>query len=308
MFRCIFCDDEVSEGGRLGHVSSKAHKEAAGDVRRFDEVYEPLGYTEPEHLDPAPDDPADDAPTVDVEARIAALEEELAAERESRTFAEARIEELSDENDKLRPEVDVTRRLFTTAEDVSAVFTDDALREIAAEKLASLNRGRLQRGHHPVTWEPAEWDAEIAQVREELAHDRDGLVPDGVPLTRVLKLVNAKKPGAPGAMVQVPMEDQVNNHKGSLADSIEVYRRKGFKVAQVRVSFTDSGEMRVDPNGTVKTTICASIDCWSPAPVDRGGKYVEGGYCSSDHRRRTEPANGTDGVTDGVTDRRLLNV
>lgn len=303
MFRCVYCDVTVPTNGRLGHTRAKAHLAASDGDQNFDTCYESAdsapesGFAETVEVSP-------DAltPTIDdaiVEDRLAALEAELEAERSARQSAEERIGELLAENDEIRADSDVTHLLFESIDDVAGAFTDEQIREIAAQELAELNRGRLLRGFQPIEWGPEQWQEATDKVRADLVADRGGHVPGQGPLTRVIKLVNPNTRG----LVQTVMEDQVNNFKGSLADPIERYRRKGFKVAMVRVSFASDGRMVVDPDGTLKTTLCPSKDCWDPALIDRGGNYVHGGYCAESHRRRTEPD--PDGA--GVADRRVLS-
>lgn len=230
----------------------------------------------------------DVTPGSDVEMDL--LRGELEAERAARLVAEEAAEAAEAEAieqraraEKLDPVADVTNRIFENADDVIAFFPEQNLRDSAAAELKAMNKGRIKAGLLPIDWSPDEWDQHVVEEANKIVAGRHGLVPTSGPLTRVLKFLN---PGT-GNLVQIPIEDQVNNHKGSLADSIERYRRKGFKLT--------------------RPMFCGTRDCWELAIVDAAGNMGLDGYCSEDHRRRTEVGKESrDG--DNVTSRRMLSV
>lgn len=211
-------------------------------------------------------------------ARLEAQEAlELAAQEAERAdAAEAKAAAAEAKAETLSPTIDVTHRMYSTAEQALEKVPEDQLRDIAATELAEMNRGRQSKGHFPITWSDKEWAEGIQRAAESLATDSSGHVALEGPLGRVLKMVNPRN----GTVVQVPIEDQVNNHRGSLRDSVARYTDKGFKIAVV-VLDAGTDDERI-------ARFCATMNCWSPASVDRGSNDLLGGYCTEDHRDRTE--------------------
>lgn len=215
--------------------------------------------------------------------RVAELEALLAEEREARITAEEQAVAERARAEKFDPTRDVTDRIFGDTGDVSNYFSPEHIREVAEAELADLNRNRMRRGYSPVDWDEATWAKKIEETKQAMVAERHGLVPTAGPLTRVMKLYNPKG----NSLVQIPMEDQVNNHRGSLADSVERYRAKGFKLARVRCRI-ERGELVPERDGPIVTLFCGAINCWEPAAAEAGGKFLNAGYCGPDHQRRTE--------------------
>jgi transposase-like protein len=86
------------------------------------------------------------------------------------------------------------------------------------------------------------------------------------PATRRVKLLIMRN-GMP-TIEQIPMENQINNMAGSLADGIVRYTRKGFKLT--------------DP------FLCPRAGCFRPAQNDELGRWSYDGYCTEKHRREVE--------------------
>lgn len=86
------------------------------------------------------------------------------------------------------------------------------------------------------------------------------------PPTRRVKLIIDRN-GVP-TIEQIPLEGQINNTKGSLADGIVRYTRKGFKLT--------------DP------FLCPRAGCFRPAGLDARNEWQFDGYCSQLHRDQVE--------------------
>jgi hypothetical protein len=67
---------------------------------------------------------------------------------------------------------------------------------------------------------------------------------------------------------QIPLENQINNMKGSLADGIIRYTRKGFKLT--------------DP------FLCPRAGCYRAAASDEAKRWLYDGYCTDRHRVQVE--------------------
>ena len=82
-------------------------------------------------------------------------------------------------------------------------------------------------------------------------------------------------------MRQLPLEAQINNAAGSIADGVLKYRNKGAKI--------------------VTPFLCLLFDCYRPAALDDAGNPVFGLYCSEDHFRFVEgtSARGSNAGTAG---------
>lgn len=233
--------------------------------------------------------------------RIAELEAELAEAQAAREVAEAELAEATrvaelerDRADRLSPTADVSAQVFESADDVTDYFTQQALRDAAGAELESINRNRQRRGAFPVQWSDEDWDRAVADEAAKIVAERRGLVAEAGPLTRVLKFFKPKD----RSIVQVPIEPQVNNHKGSLEDSTARYRNKGFKIATVRARRGPDGRLVADKNGPLVTMFCATRDCWELAEInDLDGHPRFEGYCGPDHQRRTEMGKDTGEVT-----------
>ncbi len=129
----------------------------------------------------------------------------------------------------------------------------------------------------------AELDKDGRVLSVELAEDR--VMPFDNPGKRVkhdvLYTVKAMKPS--GAVVQLPLEDQINNHVASPENMVGVmpYVRKGF----ILLWDTAKG----------KGVFCPTKDCF--AKWD--DKFT--GFCHPSHRDITNPSAGTTGFGEGAT-------
>ena len=100
------------------------------------------------------------------------------------------------------------------------------------------------------------------KTKEAIANAQE---PTEAPSRRVKLLI--MRNGVP-TIEQIPMEAQVNNMAGSLADGIIRYTRKGFKLT--------------DP------FLCPRAGCFRPAENDELGRWKYDGYCTDKHRREVE--------------------
>ena len=73
---------------------------------------------------------------------------------------------------------------------------------------------------------------------------------------------------------QIPMEGQINNGAGSLADGIVRYTRKGFKLT--------------DP------FLCPRAGCFQPAANNEFNEWAFDGYCTELHHDEVEGPNKKD--------------
>ena len=100
------------------------------------------------------------------------------------------------------------------------------------------------------------------KTKEAMAQSKEPTEP---PSRRVKLLI--MRNGQP-TIEQIPMEAQVNNMAGSLADGIIRYTRKGFKLT--------------DP------FLCPRAGCFRPAQNDELGRWLYDGYCTDKHRSEVE--------------------
>jgi hypothetical protein len=185
---------------------------------------------------------------------------------------------------KLRPTQDVTGFMFETADDVRAFYGEERLVNKVKERVATQNRVLMRQGYERLASDDETIAAMVEELVEELVTDRhaEGSRPsDEGWLDRTIKMLKPPHPKTgERALIQIAYEGQINNVAGSLADGIVRYERKGYK--------------RTEP------MLCPSKDCWDPAAtIDRGaqkGKWAFDGYCSEDHRNRTERGGATQKV------------
>ena len=100
------------------------------------------------------------------------------------------------------------------------------------------------------------------KTKEAMASTQE---PTEAPTRRVKLLI--MRNGMP-TIEQIPMEAQINNMAGSLADGIIRYTRKGFKLT--------------DP------FLCPRAGCFRPAQNDELGRWLYDGYCTDRHRVEVE--------------------
>lgn len=181
---------------------------------------------------------------------------------------EAKNQELVEENQALKPTVDLgcyfTDRVKWIT-DNSPEGEDFWLHRAEAE-FKKENRQRAKDGlpvfnikDHPDLLK--DLIAEL-QAKAAAAVNRETTEP---PSRRVKLLI--MRNGMP-TIEQIPMENQVNNMGGSLADGIIRYTRKGFKLT--------------DP------FLCPRAGCFRAAAVDELQRWLYDGYCTDRHRTDVE--------------------
>lgn len=218
----------------------------------------------------------------------------VAEEDVARLVTELRqkLEAVTAENAQLQKEVDHFSPyrnwpLFTTPDEVRAFLGDDLLKAMAQTTLGAENRKRTKQGLPGLHLsDPDEYRRLAEQVIEQtlietveqqtswVGERLDQIIPQ-----RMIKMVNPN-----GTMVQIPLEITINNAAGSLNDPMEVYKRKGHKLAwPVR---------------------CLLRDCWAVAALDSREKPIYDGYCSEFHRQIIDGAKDREGVMSGRRTRR----
>lgn len=211
------------------------------------------------------------APRPSSDEMIAKLKAELKAEKAASKKKDERIAEL-------KPTRDVTPFMFQTTDDVREFFGEEKLIVKVKERLAAQNRIRMRQGYERLPTDPESIAEMVEELVAELVDDRhsEGVLPsvEGW-LDRTLKMIRPD-----GMLIQIPYEGQINNTAGSLADGIERYRRKGFKLTE--------------------PMLCPTKDCYEVAAAhEKGaqkGRWIYDGYCSEDHRNRTERGGATQKV------------
>lgn len=205
--------------------------------------------SEPVFPDPPPPPPAAAAPNTEAALR-------------------ARIAELEEENKALKPTYDLGS-MFT---DRVKWLTDHSpegeqywLNRAEAE-FKSENRQRAKDGLpiFSVKEHPDILDDIINGIKtKEIAAASK---PVTSPPSRKIKMFIMRN-GMP-TIEQLPLESQVNNMAGSLADGIVRYTRKGFKLT--------------DP------FLCPRAGCFKPAGLDEFQRWAFDGYCTVQHRLEVE--------------------
>ena len=182
---------------------------------------------------------------------------------------ETRNRELEVENEKLSPTVDISAML----EDRVQWLTDNSPEgerfwlNRAEAKFKSDNLKRAKEGlpMFNINDHPDILDELIKELKAKEATRRVG-EPDEPPSRKVKLYI--KRKGQMPVIEQLPMENQVNNMAGSLADGIIRYTRKGFKLT--------------------KPFLCPRAGCYAPAAVDEFQRWRWDGYCTEKHRIEVE--------------------
>ena len=188
--------------------------------------------------------------------------------RERLTKMEAANQRLVDENNALKPTVDigdyVTDRVKWITENSPEGEGYWLNRAEAAFKKENMQRAKDGLPVFNISDHPEILDDKIAELKAETqsAVNRE---PDEPAYRRVKLLI--MRNGMP-TIEQIPMEAQVNNMAGSLADGIIRYTRKGFKLT--------------DP------FLCPRAGCFRPAQNDELGRWLYDGYCTDRHRTEVE--------------------
>jgi uncharacterized small protein (DUF1192 family) len=190
----------------------------------------------------------------DLRARIAALE--------------AENKRLEEEAERLKPTRDVAEMIENRV-DWLTTNTPEGERywmNRAEAEYKKTNKERAKEGlpifdikDHPEILEDLMVEL---KTKEAMAKNKPA---DG-PAARKVKLY-IERNGMP-TIEQIPMESQINNMGGSLADGIVRYTRKGFKMT--------------DP------FLCPRANCFRPAGTDELGRWEHDGYCTERHRTEVE--------------------
>lgn len=194
------------------------------------------------------------------------------SEQELRDKLEAlenRNRELEAENEALNPTVDISA-LF---EDRVQWLTDNSPegenfwlnRAEAKFKNDNIQRAKEGLPGFNINDHPNILDELINELKTKEAMRRVG-EPDEPPSRKVKLYI--KRKGQMPVIEQLPMENQVNNMAGSLADGIIRYTRKGFKLT--------------------KPFLCPRAGCYAPAAVDEFQRWRWDGYCTEKHRIEVE--------------------
>jgi hypothetical protein len=187
------------------------------------------------------------AQEVEYQRRIAELEEQLAeAERKAAEY---------------RPTHE--HHIYRSVDEVRTHFGEERLREIAALRLAQINRGRMSRGLPTFNYEdrPELYEQEIRAVLTEMLARRTQFVNPQQSL-RVVKMALRGKDGE-WSLRQIPVEVQISNEAGQSGAAMWKARDKGFKL--------------------VMPYLCQRLDCWREATVGPDGKFAHHGYCGPEH-------------------------
>lgn len=166
------------------------------------------------------------------------------------------------------PTRNISNMLFEDTADVRRFFSHEHLVDVALDKWASENKDLVGRGRAPQP-EPtgAELERRIDRTVTELLADRTATVKQRGWMLRVVKMVKSS-----GQLIEVPLEGQINSFRVGGADrAFAPYKAKGYKVAS--------------------PYLCQAQSCWSEAVIGSDAQFTYGGYCSPDHRDRTEPGD-----------------
>ena len=181
---------------------------------------------------------------------------------------EAKNQELEDENKALKPTYSLgnyfTDRVQWTTD--NSPEGDDYWLHRAEAEFKKENRQRAKDGlpTFSIKEHPELLDDLIAELKAKVVASVNAETTE--PPSRRVKLVIMRN-GVP-TIEQIPMENQVNNMSGSLADGIIRYTRKGFKLTE--------------------PFLCPRAGCFRAAAVDELQRWLYDGYCTDKHRTEVE--------------------
>jgi hypothetical protein len=215
--------------------------------------------------------PEHEAKLAELQAAVEMAEQARAATEAELAAVKAERDELAKEKDRLSPFVSIP--VFESAADVVAHMGEEALAVIAETELATENKSRMQSGRPALHLEnPVEYARLAAKiierVSEEMVAQQRSWVSDD--RTRIVPMRTAKMVRPDGGSIQIPLEGTINNAAGSMADPIERYKRKGFKL--------------------MHPIRCMLRDCWEAEAVDSRGRRLQNGFCGEFHRSILERA------------------
>lgn len=229
-------------------------------------------------------------PVVEVEAEVVptpaegttlVADESLAELEHELEELRARNAALQEENDKFKPTYDVRGLLNHPVETLSEFFGPDYWRELAEQEFASENRQRMRDGLRPMDPDDRTISDIIVRIQQE-KRDQPNRIPGSniaEPAMKKIKMVIHRPMVFRGRTIkypvieQIPLEPQINNTAGSLADGIVRYTEKGFKLT--------------DP------FLCPRNGCMADAALDNMN-WAFSGYCSRVHQMETEGVTNRD--------------
>lgn len=208
-----------------------------------------------------------DHPDADLQRRIAVLEAQLRkAEQDVENYKPTKV-----------------HHLYTTPEEVRQFFGEEKMQEVAALRLAALNKDRMARGIPTINYEtsPELYEREITEITRELLERRTKFVTPESNL-RTVKMMRKNRDGT-WLLYQVGVEFQLSNEEGQQGTALWKQRDKGAKL--------------------VSPYLCQTNNCWMEAAVDKGGSFIYHGYCSVEHEA-TDPYLNRKGIP-GITTSRI---
>ncbi len=186
-----------------------------------------------------------------------------------------RLAALEAENTALTEKVDE----LSPTKDIGGMFTDrvEWLEQYSPEggqywvnraeaEYMKINKERALQGlpGYDIKNHPEILEQHINELKTKEAMGIDNSLVE--PASRKVKLFIMRN-GMP-TIEQIPMENQINNMAGSLADGIIRYTRKGFKLTN--------------------PFLCPRAGCFHPAGVDEFQRWEHDGYCTERHRNEVE--------------------
>ncbi len=190
---------------------------------------------------------------------------------------QAKNDDLTKENDRLNPTIDIHDWL----EDRVAWLTTETPEgdrywiNRAEQEWVKMTRERIASNLPPfdIKSEPKMFQKTIddLKAKEAAAYDAEPTEPASRKIKLAIYRGGKDANDSVGGMLtieQIPLEGQINNTAGSLADGIIRYTRKGFKIT--------------DP------FLCPRAGCFKPAAVDPFNKWQWDGYHSEAHRNEVE--------------------
>jgi len=209
-----------------------------------------------------PKEPAiEDTPAPIMERSDSELRERLA-------ILEARNKQLEDENYELKPTRDL-EGMFTDRVNWLTENTPEGERywlNRAEAEYKKVNKERALQGlpGFDVKQHPEILDDLLVELKTKESMHIDNSALEVA--SRKVKLYIVRN-GMP-TIEQIPMENQINNMAGSLADGIIRYTRKGFKLTN--------------------PFLCPRAGCFKPATSNEFNKWMYDGYCTEIHRAEVE--------------------
>ena len=181
---------------------------------------------------------------------------------------EAELEQKDEQIDEMRPTKDVNEWFADRVQWLTDNSPEGEKYWVnrAEAKFAADNVKRAKEGLPPfdIKHHPEILDDLINELKTKERMDA-AKEPDEPPARKVKMFI--MRNGMP-TIEQIPMENQINNMKGSLGDGILRYTRKGFKLTE--------------------PFLCPRAGCFRPASTDEFGRWTADGYCSDTHRREVE--------------------